>query len=118
MAESMESLDQARCVPCEGGVPALSDHEARALLKPLEGWKLSQDGKVLLKAYAFPDFASALRFLNAVAFIAENEGHHPDIELGWGRCQVCFTTHAIGGLSLNDFICATKVEALASPVPA
>ncbi len=118
MTAPSKDLGQARCVPCEGGVPPLSAGEAREQLKSLEGWTLSQDGKVLYKAYAFPDFAGALRFLNAVSFIAENEGHHPDLELGWGRCQVSFTTHAIDGLSLNDFICATKVEALVRPAAA
>ena len=78
------------------------------------GWEIGTDARELRKRFEFRDFAGALAFVNALAWIAERENHHPDLELGWGRCIVRFSTHDVGGLSRNDFICAAKTEMLLS----
>lgn len=103
-------LTEQRCVPCEGGMMPLTIEEAEILQKQLDGWTLSPDVRKLTKSYKFKDFAEALAFTNKVGAIAENEGHHPDIGLHWGKVDVSLTTHAIGGLSPNDFILAAKID--------
>jgi 4a-hydroxytetrahydrobiopterin dehydratase len=110
----MESaLVTRRCKPCEGGVPALPEAEARALLAQLgPHWKLAPDGKSLEALFNFRNYWQTTAFVNAVAWIAHQEDHHPDISFGYKTCTVRYSTHAIGGLSENDFICAAKVDAL------
>lgn len=93
-------------------MPPLSRTEAEVLMRELAGWELAGDTKSIGKRLAFPDFAQALAFVDAVGALAESEGHHPDIELGWGRVMLTLTTHAIGGLSENDLIMAAKIDAL------
>ena len=105
-----EALTSKRCVPCEGGIPALSEEEIAPLLAQLDGWNVV-GGKRLAKTYHFPDFVQALAFVNRAGAIAEDEGHHPDLYLTWGKVGVELTTHAIGGLSENDFILAAKLDA-------
>lgn len=106
-------LSQGRCQPCEGGVAALSMAEAEALLAQLDtGWTLPEQGDRISKDFVFKGFYRTMAFVNAVAWIANNENHHPDLEVGYNHCRVTFTTHAINGLSQNDFICAAKVDAL------
>ena len=100
------------CAPLKGPEHALGKQEIAALLPLLPGWTLAADAADVRKDFTFPDFAAALSFVNAVGRIAEQENHHPDIELGWGRCRVRFSTHDVGGLSRNDFICAARTEAL------
>ena len=78
----------------------------------LPGWKLGPTAPEIRKDFKFRDFSQALAFVNALGWIAERENHHPDLELGWGRCRVRFSTHDVGGMSHNDFICAAKTEAL------
>jgi len=98
-------------VPCEGGVPPLERARAEALLSTLDGWDL-RDGR-LHRHLRFRDFAGAMRFVNAVAALAEEEGHHPDFTVhDWNLVDVSIWTHAIGGLSENDFILAGKIDAL------
>jgi 4a-hydroxytetrahydrobiopterin dehydratase len=105
-----EALTAKHCVPCEGGVPALTAEEIAPLMTQLDGW--SVDGvKKLTKTYRFPDFVQALAFVNRAGAVAEEEGHHPDLYLTWGKVGVELTTHAIGGLSENDFILAAKLDA-------
>ena len=82
------------------------------MLDKLSGWSLARQGKGIFKEYAFKDFADALAFVNKIGEVAEAEGHHPDITLSWGKVGVALTTHAIQGLSVNDFIVAAKVDAL------
>lgn len=106
-----EDLVQKKCVACEGGMPPLNEVEARVLLAQVPGWELSADAKNIARRYAFPNFAQALAFANRVGALAEAEGHHPDLSLGWGYVLVTLTTHAIGGLSENDFIVAAKIDA-------
>ena len=104
------SLTQQRCKPCEGGVPPLSDAEARELLKQLDGWKI--DKGQLTKEFKFKNYHESMAFVNATAWISHREDHHPDIALGYNAVSVSYITHAIGGLSDNDFICAAKIDAL------
>ena len=101
-----------KCKPLKGPEHALARAQIDALLPELPGWSLGPQASDLRKDFKFPDFSKALAFVNALGWIAESENHHPDLELGWGRCQVRFSTHDVGGISLNDFICAAKTEAL------
>ena len=106
----MSELAQKKCVACEGFETPFSREEAEVLLKQVHDWQLTPDAKSISKSFSFKNFADALTFVNAVGAIAEAEGHHPDIEFGWGRANIHLTTHAIKGLSENDFIFAAKVD--------
>ncbi len=106
------SLLSKQCKPCEGGVPVLSGNEASALLKQLEGWQLTE--KNISKSYTFKNYYQTMAFVNAAAWISHREDHHPDITIGYNQCRVEYTTHAINGLSENDFICAAKIDKLFS----
>ncbi|HUN24704.1 MAG TPA: 4a-hydroxytetrahydrobiopterin dehydratase [Steroidobacteraceae bacterium] len=109
----MSALTERRCKPCEGGVPALARQDAERLLGELASdWRLSADARRLYREFKFPDFFRTMSFVNALAHVANIEDHHPDLELGYGYCRVTFTTHAINGLSENDFICAAKIDAI------
>lgn len=109
----MTALTEQRCKPCEGGIAPLSQTEAQALLTQLSDvWKLAPDGKSIRAEWKFRNFYHAMSFVNAVAHLANAEDHHPDLEVGYGYCRMTYNTHAIGGLSHNDFICAAKVDAL------
>jgi 4a-hydroxytetrahydrobiopterin dehydratase len=103
-------LADKKCAPCEGGTPPLPREEAERLLGELDGWQLVKDGKELEKEYRFPDFRQALGFVNRLGEVAESEGHHPDLYLGWGKVKVNLSTHSVGGLSENDFIVAAKAD--------
>ncbi len=106
------TLSQRHCKPCEGGVSPLTRDEAQASLKQLEGWALSEDGTTICRRFGFKNFYQTMAFINAMAWIANAENHHPDFAAGYNYCRVNYTTHAIGGLSENDFICAARVNAL------
>jgi 4a-hydroxytetrahydrobiopterin dehydratase len=107
-------LARHRCKPCEGGVPPLTAEQAAELLKALDaGWSISEDGCSISRSFEFPAYSRTLGFANAVAWIAIAEGHHPVLTIEYGRCIVSYTTHAINGLSDNDFICAAKIDRLA-----
>jgi len=106
----METLAKKKCKPCEGGMPAYSSQQARELLKQLKGWLL-EDGK-LVKLYPFANYHHTMAFVNALAWVSHREDHHPDLAVGYNRCRVTYWTHAVGGLSENDFICAAKCDAL------
>jgi len=106
------NLSQEKCIPCSVGTPALEGEELKNLMNEIEDeWELIEDKKIIRK-FSFDDFAEALDFVNKVGDIAEEKGHHPDIELGWGRAKVSFMTHKIDGLSRNDFIMASLVDEL------
>lgn len=108
-----EDLVNRRCVPCEGGVPALSTEEARTLLEYLdEGWRIARSGQSIARRFEFPAYGRTIAFANAVAWIATVEGHHPVMTVGYGACEVEYWTHAIDGLSENDFVCAAKIDRL------
>jgi 4a-hydroxytetrahydrobiopterin dehydratase len=107
-------LKEKRCVPCEGGAKPLEGSELRRFLEEygseLDGWDITE-GK-LMREFSFKDFSGALEFVNKVGEIAEKENHHPDICFGWGKVNLSLVTHAIGGLSENDFILAAKISGL------
>jgi 4a-hydroxytetrahydrobiopterin dehydratase len=108
-----EDLAAQRCKPCEGGVPPLTVDQAAELLRGLDaGWSISEDGLSIARSFEFPQYSQTLGFANAVAWIAIAEGHHPILTIEYGRCHVSYTTHAINGLSDNDFICAAKIDRL------
>lgn len=102
----MTELAQLHCQPRHGDADRLPKSEVHRLLGEVPDWNLTTDGHCIHRSYRFPDFVEAVAFVNAVAQMAEAENHHPDIELSYGRCTVRFNTHDVGGLSLNDFICA------------
>lgn len=102
-----------KCVPCEGGVAPLGEAEAHKYMAEVLGWDLVEAGKKIEKNFKFKDFTAALKFVNQVGELAEAEGHHPDIKLHhWNQVSLSLSTHAIGGLSENDFILAAKVDRL------
>lgn len=109
----MTAFRDRRCRPLPAGTPALAPEQAVALLAKLDtGWRISEDGKSLRRAFGFENFYRTMAFLNAVAWIANTEDHHPDVEAGYDYCRLAFSTHSIGGLSENDFVCAAKIDAL------
>lgn len=109
-----ESLAERRCQPCEGGSEPLDQEQSRQLMRALhDDWKLSSDGLSISRRFSFKAYGQTLGFANAVAWVAIAEGHHPVLTIEYGRCNVSYTTHAINGLSDNDFICAAKVDRLA-----
>jgi len=103
-------LASRKCKPCAQGVPPLSQQEIGSLLQQLDGWAY-RDGAIT-KAFQFADYAQTMAFVNAIAWIAHRADHHPDLHVGYNTCRVDYCTHAIGGISENDFICAAKVDAL------
>ncbi|NIR32657.1 MAG: 4a-hydroxytetrahydrobiopterin dehydratase [Gammaproteobacteria bacterium] len=108
----MSELTQKHCVPCEGGTPALEADQARELLAHLDDWTLNENATEISRTFKLKNFHETMEFVNALAWIAHREDHHPNLEVGYNRCRVRYSTHAIGGLSENDFICAAKVDAL------
>lgn len=110
----MSDLNTKRCLPCESGVKPLSPKECSALLSKLNDWSINDNHTWIHRRLSFDDFYQTMTFVNAVAFIANKEGHHPDIECGYNYCVIRYQTHAIQGLSENDFICAAKIDALLS----
>ena len=109
----MTSLAEKKCVPCEGGTPALSETEAKKLLSQVDGWKLLQPEGAdmrIEKRFKFDGFMPGVDFVNKVARVAEDEGHHPDVLLRWGEVKVTVWTHAAKGLTENDFILAAKID--------
>ena len=110
---SNEQLLAKKCVPCEGGVPRLTAAEAAAQLASVQGWTITSDGERIRKEWVIKNFMAGIRFFEAVATIAEAEGHHPDLHLvGYRNVAIEIWTHAIGGLSENDFILAAKIDGL------
>lgn len=105
----MSGLTQKSCVPCRGGVPPLKGEELARLQAELPEWQVV-DEHHLRRTFSFPDFASALGFVNRAGAIAEQEGHHPDLGLSWGKVDVTTYTHKIDGLTESDFILAAKIE--------
>ena len=109
----MSELADKKCIPCEGGIPSFDLKEIHKYLKKIDGWDVkSDDNKTyyLLKEFKFKNFLESQNFVNLVGKISEEEGHHPDLSFGWGYAKVTITTHAIEGLSENDFILAAKID--------
>jgi len=108
---STEPLDQKHCVPCKGGTPPLKGDELKSYAAQVPQWTVS-DEHHLQRVFQFPDFVTALAMVNRIGALAEAEGHHPDLELGWGRVAVKTYTHKVDGLTESDFILAAKIDAL------
>jgi 4a-hydroxytetrahydrobiopterin dehydratase len=106
------SLIEQRCLPCEGGLPPLSPEKIATLLQQLTAWEVNTENTKITRKFTFKNFYHTMAFVNAIAWIANQENHHPDLELGYNYCNVSYSTHAINGLSENDFICAAKIDAL------
>lgn len=106
-------LAQGHCVPCEGGMPPLDHEYVQKYAAQVPQWKVSDDEKKLTREFTFKDFVEAMKFVNAVADIAQAEGHHPDIYIFYNKVRFELTTHAMGGLSENDFILAAKIDTAA-----
>lgn len=108
----MSGLAEKTCKPCEGSVTPLEADEAETMIRQLTGWELQHKARAIQQTFRFKDFYQTMAFVNAVAWVAHQEDHHPDMEVGYNRCLINYSTHAIGGLSENDFICAAKIDAL------
>jgi len=109
----MENLTGKQCKPCQSGTPPLTQAEANNLLKQLDGWELKDNQ--ISKTFAFKNYYQTIAFVNAVAWMTHREDHHPDMAVSYNKCRMEYSTHSIGGLSENDFICASKADALFKP---
>jgi 4a-hydroxytetrahydrobiopterin dehydratase len=107
----MSDLATKTCVPCHGGVPTLKGKELEAIHQQVPDWKVTNEHHIT-RNFTFPDFKQALDFVNRVGALAEEQGHHPDILLTWGKAEITLWTHAINGLSESDFIMAAKIDQL------
>jgi 4a-hydroxytetrahydrobiopterin dehydratase len=107
-----EALHEAHCKPLKGAVHKVEPAGIKRLLTLLPGWKLVEDGAAITKTYSFENYYQTMAFVNALAFVAHREDHHPDLGVHYNRCVVRYSTHDVGGLSMNDFICAAKAEQL------
>ena len=106
------SLSQLKCEACSGKTPKLNETEIIDYIRKINNWKVNDQQEMIFKKFTFKTFNKALNFANSVGTIAEIEKHHPDISLGWGYCLIMIHTHAIKGLSVNDFILAAKIDAI------
>lgn len=105
-------MHKKRCLPCEGGVPKMTPPEVQKNLTRVPGWNLVSEQ--LVRSFTFPDFVQTMKFTNRVADLAEKEGHHPDFEIHYSQLKLSLWTHAVGGLTENDFIMAEEINALAN----
>lgn len=106
------NLREKKCLPCEGEASKLTDEQIQMLLKDLPEWCYNAKDKTIVKTFNFKNFYKTMGFVNAIAFVANQENHHPDLQVGYNYCRVSLQTHAINHLSENDFIVASKIEAL------
>tara|TARA_X000000950_G_scaffold132449_1_gene165088 strand:+ start:1402 stop:1734 length:333 start_codon:yes stop_codon:yes gene_type:complete len=104
------NLSQGVCEPCSGNTPKLNFEEISKYLSQINDWTVNDSQEMIFKKFKFNNFTKALNFTNKIGDLAEKEGHHPDISIGWGYCLVMIHTHAIKGLSVNDFILASKID--------
>lgn len=105
-------LAAQHCLPRKGPEHRVDAAQREALLRALPEWRLAADGQAIVRELSFADFHRTMGFVNALAYLANREDHHPDLEIGYGYCRVRWSTHDVGGLSMNDFVCAAKVDAL------
>lgn len=108
----MSELRKKRCKPCEGGILPMTLEEAEAIQPEVPKWEVIDDGQAIRRMFNFKDHYEVMAFANAVAWVSHREDHHPNLEVGYSRCELTYTTHAVEGLTENDFICASKVDAL------
>jgi len=106
-----DNLSEQHCVPCEGGVAPLTKEQASELVQQTPEWTLADDSKSISRHFTFKGFYKTMSFINMMAWIAQQQQHHPDVNFSYNTCTVTYTTHAIEGLSQNDFICASKIDA-------
>lgn len=112
----MDSIENQRCLPCEGFGQALTQQAAEKFMQNIsKEWQLAADNQSIQRPFQFKNYYQTMAFVNAIAWMANTENHHPDLEVSYNRCLVKYTTHALKGLSPNDFICAAKVDALFQP---
>ncbi len=109
----MNDLSQRKCIPCGTHTKAFTREEAEKMQSEVANWTLDDAARVISKSYAFKNFAEAMAAANMIGDLAEREGHHPDLHVSWGKLVVDLSTHSIGGLTVNDFILAAKIDALA-----
>jgi 4a-hydroxytetrahydrobiopterin dehydratase len=112
MTEDAATLAKERCIPCRGDAPPLTEDEAVALSSAIPNWRIAANPARIERGWRFPNFVTALAFVQQIAIVAEASGHHPDIAFGWGYAALSLHTHAIGGLHRNDFILAVRIDAL------
>ena len=105
-----DNLLKNKCEPCSGNTPKLNLEQISKYLSDLKDWSVNDKQEMIFKKYKFNNFNKALEFVNKVGILSDQEGHHPDISLGWGYCIIMLHTHAIKGLSINDFILASKID--------
>ncbi len=108
----MTDLRKKKCKPCEGGIPPMTLEEATELQREVPSWEVIEDGQAVRRIFTFSNHHEVMAFVNAVAWISHREDHHPTMVVGYSRCEMRYTTHAVEGLTENDFICASKVDAL------
>ena len=108
----MTDLASQECKPIPKGTPSLDREQATKLLQEIPDWELTHSASTISREFRFKDFHQTMAFVNAVAWIAHQTDHHPDLEVGYNRCKVSFSTHSIGGLSKNDFTCAARINSL------
>lgn len=108
----MTELAQQHCISPKQGLQALDGAEVEQQLERLEGWAFERDKPAITREFRFNDFYQTIAFVNAIAWIANQQDHHPDLEVGYNRCRVHYTTHAVDGVSMNDVICAARIDAL------
>ena len=105
-------LEEQHCEACEGGVEPMNSQQIKNLITQIPEWEVNKEGTTLSRKFTFKNFFRTMSFVNALAHIANQENHHPDMKLGYNYCTVTFSTHAINGLSHNDFICAKRTDRL------
>lgn len=112
----METLEQKHCLPCEGFGGPMDPKAINEQLKNLHTeWQVSPDNKIIFRDFKFKNYYQTIAFVNAIAWMTHFENHHPDLQVGYNHCLVNYTTHALDGLSVNDFICAAKVDVIFKP---
>jgi 4a-hydroxytetrahydrobiopterin dehydratase len=113
MSEQINSdLSKKHCVACEGGAEPLNEKETALMLTQVNNWSLNDSEKNISKVFKFKNYYETIAFVNSIAWISHQEDHHPDLVVAYSKCEVHYSTHAIGGLSANDFICAAKIDDL------
>lgn len=110
--DNLDNLSTGHCTPCEGGQPPLLAEEIKQYLQRTPEWQVNKANTAISRHFKFKGFQKTMFFINAISWISNQEGHHPVIEMGYDYCTVSYSTHAINGLSKNDFVCAAKVDAL------
>ncbi len=104
-------LNETQCEPCQGGMEAMDNNQAKEYMSSIDpAWQRLEEENLIIRSFKFKNFAKTMFFVNAVAHIADQQGHHPDVSFGYNYCDVKFTTHEAGGLTVNDYICAKKVD--------